>query len=91
MQSSLNYINVHCTQPAKPSKVINRHWQSQGLPYKHCCFSLIDYLNKTKVIRADLLDFDFDLDLDFEEIIRFCEILGLVTFHFGNISVLVTF
>jgi hypothetical protein len=30
--------------------------------------------NKTKVICADLLDFDCDLDLDFEEIFRFCDI-----------------
>ena len=36
--------------------------------------------NKTKVIRADLLDFTFDLDFYFED-----------SFRFGNISVLVTF
>ena len=41
---------------------------------------LTQILNKTKVIRADLLDFTFDLDLYFEDI-----------FRIGNISVLVTF
>ena len=34
--------------------------------------------NKTKVISADLLDFDFD----FEDIIMFGNISVLVTFHF---------
>ena len=38
--------------------------------------------NKTKVIRANLLDLDFDLDLDFEDIFRFCEISDLVKFQF---------
>ena len=47
--------------------------------------------NKTKVIRADLLDLDFCLDLDFEVIFRLCDILVLVTFQFSNISLLVTF
>ena len=37
-------------------------------------------MNKTKVIRADLLDFAFDLDLNFEDI-----------FRYGNISVLLSF
>ena len=38
--------------------------------------------NKTKVIRADLLDFAFDLDFNFEDIIRFGNISVLVTFQF---------
>ena len=36
--------------------------------------------NKTKVIRANLLEFAFDLDFNFEDI-----------FRFGNISVLLSF
>ena len=54
-------------------------------------------MNKTKVVRADLLDLDFD----FEDIFRFGNISGeisvFVTFQFwqnlsfGDISVLVTF
>ena len=44
--------------------------------------SLNIVLNKTKVIRADLLDFDLDFDLR--------TLLDLVHVH-GNISVLVTF
>ena len=43
-------------------------------------FELINNGNKTKVIRADLLD--LDLDLDFEEIFRFCDISVLVTYQF---------
>ena len=43
--------------------------------------------NKTKVISANLLDFDFDLDLNFYEIF----FLILRYFSLGNISVLVTF
>ena len=39
-----------------------------------------DYKNKTKVIRANLMNFDYDLDLDFENFFRFCDILFLVTF-----------
>ena len=31
--------------------------------------------NKTKVISADILDFDFDLDLNFYDIFWFCDIL----------------
>ena len=38
--------------------------------------------NKTKVIRANLLDFDFNLDSDFEDIFRFCDISVLVKFKF---------
>ena len=55
------------------------------------------YLNKTKVIRADLLDLNLDLDFDFEEIFRFCDISVFATFQclgpssFGDFSVLVTF
>ena len=30
--------------------------------------------NKTKVISADLLEFDFDLDFNFYDIFRFCDI-----------------
>ena len=30
--------------------------------------------NKTKVISADILEFDFDLDMSFYDILRFCEI-----------------
>ena len=54
-------------------------------------------MNKTKLIKANLMDLDLDLDLDFEDILRFCDISVLVTFHFwyhfsfGDISVLVTF
>ena len=36
--------------------------------------------NKTKVIRADLLDFDFDFDL--EDIFTFSDISVLVSFQF---------
>ena len=36
--------------------------------------------NKTKVIRADLLD--LDLDLDFEDIFKFCNISVMATFQF---------
>ena len=52
--------------------------------------------NKTNVIRADLLHFDFDLDVDFEDINRFCNISVFITiqfrshFSFDDISVLVT-
>ena len=38
--------------------------------------------NKTNVIRADLLDFDFELDVDFEDILGFCDISVLLTFQF---------
>ena len=38
--------------------------------------------NKTKVISADLLDFDLVLDLDFCDIFRFCDISVLVAFQF---------
>ena len=38
--------------------------------------------NKTKVIFADLLDFDCDLDLDFKDIFKFCDIRVLVAFLF---------
>ena len=39
-------------------------------------------LNKTKVISADLLNFDFDLDLDSWDIFKFCDISDLVAFQF---------
>ena len=48
-------------------------------------------MKKTKVVRADLMDLDLDLDFDFKDIFRFCYISVLVTFHFGDISVLVIF
>ena len=35
--------------------------------------------NKTKVISADLLDFDFDLELDFQDNFIFFDISVLVT------------
>ena len=37
-----------------------------------------NYINKTKVIKADLLDLDFD----FEDSVRFCKNLVMVTFQF---------
>ena len=40
------------------------------------------YINKTKVIRANLLDFAFDLDFYFDDIIRLGNISVLVTFQF---------
>ena len=45
--------------------------------------------NKTKVIRADLLDFDLDSNL--EDSFRFGNISVLVTFCFDDILVLVIF
>ena len=48
--------------------------------------SRIKNIDKTKVIRADLLDLDFnldlDLDLDFKNIFWFCDISVLVIFQF---------
>ena len=38
--------------------------------------------NKTKVIRANLMDLDFDSDFDFEEIFRFCNNSVMVKFQF---------
>ena len=38
--------------------------------------------NKTKVIRADLMDLDFNLDLDFEDFFGFCNISVMVKFQF---------
>ena len=74
--------------------LVSRPGSSHGLLYKHRCNSLT---NKTKVIRADLLDFAFDLDFYFEDIFRFGNISVLVTFQFwwhfsfDDILVLVTF
>ena len=58
-------------------------------------------MKKTKVIKADLLDFYFDIDFYFEDIIRFGNISVLVTSQFwchfslsdsfSAITVLVTF
>ena len=39
-------------------------------------------INKTKVVRADLMGFAFDLDFYFEDIFRFGKISVLVTFQF---------
>ena len=52
------------------------------------------YVNKTKVISAVFLEFDFDLDLNIYDIFRFCDISVKITFQFwwhisfGDISVL---
>ena len=48
----------------------------------HVSVTLRTFVNKTKVISADLLDFAFDLDFYFEDIFRFGNISVLVTFHF---------
>ena len=38
-------------------------------------YGMIHAQNKTKVISADLLEFNLDLDLNFFDIFRFCDIL----------------
>ena len=43
---------------------------------------LFKYKKKTKVIKANLLEFDCYLDFDFEDTIRFCNIPVWVTFKF---------
>ena len=59
--------------------------------YTDFCTELYTIQNKTKLIRADLLDLDLDLDLDFEDPLDFVIFYVWYHFSFGNIAVLVTF